>query len=212
LSPKEILLRNKEEKRRKKNESSRRSYNKLHKSAKEKVHSESCEAKRERKLRQETKQKIDEQKLKHKSTVKRHRGKIKISHEKNAHARVLPCNSDVFRNRMEKSRALKKLKESLPSKRCAVMSTYLSRRSPESPIVLNLRKSKVDSVIASNIQEIVESAKLKRSKEALTVMNTVTASVSGENLEKSRGKIKFTNNWVFRPGEFQAENESKLKY
>jgi HSP90 family molecular chaperone len=210
LSPKEILLRNKEEKRRKKNESSRRSYNKLHKSAKEKVHSESCEAKRKRKLRQETKQKIDEQKLKHKSTVKRHRGKIKISHEKTAHARVLPCNSDVFRNRMEKSRALKKLKESLPSKRCAVMSTYLSRRSPEPPIVLNLRKSisPVDSVIASNIQEIVESAKLKRSKEALTVMNTV----SGENLEKSRCKIKFANNWVFRPGEFQAENESKLKY
>jgi hypothetical protein len=33
LSLKEILLRNKEEKRRKKNESSRRSYNKLHKSA-----------------------------------------------------------------------------------------------------------------------------------------------------------------------------------
>jgi HSP90 family molecular chaperone len=214
FSLKEILLRNKEEKRRKKNESSRRSYNKLHKSAKEKVHSESCEAKRKRKLRQETKQKIDEQKLKHKSTVKRHRGKIKISHEKTAHARVLPCNSDVFRNRMEKSRALKKLKESLPSKRCAVMSTYLSRRSPESPIVLNLRKSisPVDSVIASNIQEIVESAKLKRSKEALTVMNTVTASVSGENLEKSRCKIKFANNWVFRPGEFQAENESKLKY
>ena len=115
---------------------------------------------------------------------------------------------------MEKSRALKKLKESLPSKRCAVMSTYLSRRSPESPIVLNLRKSisPVDSVIASNIQEIVESAKLKRSKEALTAMNTVTASVSGENLEKSRCKIKFANNWVFRPGEFQAENESKLKY
>jgi hypothetical protein len=45
-------------------------------------------------------------------------------------------------------------------------------------------------VIASNIQEIVESAKLKRSKEALTVMNTVTASVSGENLEKSWCKMQ----------------------
>ena len=42
--------------------------------------------------------------------------KIKISHEFTAHASVLPCNSDVFRNRMEKSRALKKLKESLPAK------------------------------------------------------------------------------------------------
>jgi HD-GYP domain-containing protein (c-di-GMP phosphodiesterase class II) len=82
LSLKEILLRNKEEKRRKKNESSRRSYNKLHKSAKEKVYSESCEAKRKRKLRQETKQKIDEKKLKNKLRVKRHREKIKIAHEK----------------------------------------------------------------------------------------------------------------------------------
>ena len=45
-------------------------------------------------------------------------------------------------------------------------------------------------MIASNIQEIVESAKLKRSKEALTVMNTVTASVSGENLEKSMCKMQ----------------------
>jgi hypothetical protein len=42
----------------------------------------------------------------------------------------------------------------------------------------------------SNIQEIVESAKLKRSKEALTAMNTVTASVSGENLEKYRCKMQ----------------------
>ena len=75
LSLKEILLRNKEEKRRKKNESSRRSYNKLHKSAKEKVYSESCEAKRKRKLRQETKQKINEKKLKNKFRVKRHREK-----------------------------------------------------------------------------------------------------------------------------------------
>ena len=102
LSLKEILLRNKEEKRRKKNESSRRSYNKLHKSAKEKVHSESCEAKIKRKLRQETKQKIDEKKLKNKFRVKRYREKIKISHENTAHARVLPCNLDVFCNRMEK--------------------------------------------------------------------------------------------------------------
>ena len=83
---------------------------------------------------------------------------------------------------MKKSRALMKLKESLPaspSKRCVVISTYLRKSI-----------STVDSVIASNIQEIVESAKLKRSKEALTVMNTVTASVSGENLEKSRCKMQ----------------------
>jgi hypothetical protein len=50
---------------------------------------------------------------------------------------------------------------------------------------------------------------LKRSKEVLTVMNTVTASVSGEYLG---AKCNFANNWVFRPGEFQAKNESELKY
>jgi hypothetical protein len=37
--------------------------------------SESCEAKRKRKLRQETKQKFDEKKLKNKLRVKRHREK-----------------------------------------------------------------------------------------------------------------------------------------
>jgi hypothetical protein len=51
-------------------------------------------------------------------------------------------------------------------------------------------------VIASNIQEIVESAKLKRSKEVLTVMNTVTASVSGENLEKYRCKMQLCKTQV----------------
>jgi hypothetical protein len=69
-------------------------------------------AKRKRKLRQETKQKIDEKKLKNKLRVKRHREKINFFYENTAHARVVPCNSDVFRNRMEKSRAHKKLKES----------------------------------------------------------------------------------------------------
>ena len=75
LCLKEIFLRYKEEKRRKKNESSRRAYNKLHKSAREKVLSVSCEAKRKRKLRQETKQRVDEKKLKNKLRVKRHREK-----------------------------------------------------------------------------------------------------------------------------------------
>jgi hypothetical protein len=65
-------------------------------------------------------------------------------------------------------------------------------------------------VIASNIQEIVESAKLKRSKEALTVMNTVTASVSGENLENSRCKMQLCKQLGLRQGEFQAKNESEL--
>jgi hypothetical protein len=46
------------------------------------------------------------------------------------------------------------------------------------------------SELQGRTQEIVESAKLKRSKEAFTVMNTVTASVSGENLEKSRCKMQ----------------------
>ena len=80
---------------------------------------------------------------------------------------------------------------------------------PKVLTVLNLRKyiSPVDSVIASDIQEIVESAKLKRSKEALTVMNTV------EKILKNLGvKCNFANNMVFRPGEFQAEYESELKY
>jgi hypothetical protein len=41
-------------------------------------------------------------------------------------------------------------------------------------------------------------------------MNTVTASVRGENLKNLGVKCNSPNNWVFRPGEFQAENESEL--
>jgi hypothetical protein len=34
-----------------------------------------------------------------------------------------------------------------------------------------------------------------------------------EKILKNLGvKCNFANNWVFRPGEFQAENESELKY
>jgi hypothetical protein len=117
---------------------------------------------------------------------------------------------------MKKSRALMKLKESLPaspSKRCVVISTYLSRRSPKSPTVLILKKyiSPVDSVIASNIQEIVESAKLKRSKEVLTVMNTMTASVSGENLEKSRCKMQLCKQLGIPTRRISGENRIGTK-
>jgi hypothetical protein len=62
-------------------------------------------------------------------------------------------------------------------------------------------------VIASNIQEIVESANLKRSKEALTVMNTV------EKILKNLGvKCNFANNMVFRPGEFQALSTGDIDF
>ena len=71
---------------------------------------------------------------------------------------------------------------------CCDFYVFIPKGHPSPPPFLSI--STVDSVIASNIQEIVESAKLKRSKEALTVMNTVTASVSGENLEKSRCKMQ----------------------
>jgi hypothetical protein len=64
-------------------------------------------------------------------------------------------------------------------------------------------------VIASNIQEIVAFAKLKRSKEALTVMNTVTASVSGENLEKSRCKMQLCNQFGYSgQANFRRKSES----
>jgi hypothetical protein len=34
-----------------------------------------------------------------------------------------------------------------------------------------------------------------------------------EKILKNLGaKYNFANNWVFRPGEFQAKNESELKY
>ena len=56
----------------------------------------SCEAKRKRKLRQETKQRVDEKKLKNKLRVKRHREKkIKIS-RKILHMRVFFLVTQMF--------------------------------------------------------------------------------------------------------------------
>ncbi|CAG2232115.1 unnamed protein product [Mytilus edulis] len=48
--------------------------------------------------------------------------------------------------------------------------------------------------VVADIQEIIKSTKLKRSKNARSVMNSVTASISGENLANSRGKIKLCKN------------------
>ncbi|XP_063425376.1 uncharacterized protein LOC134708659 [Mytilus trossulus] len=129
--------------------------------------------------------------------VRKHRGKKNV--ELSSMSLVVPEGSNVFKNRMEKTRALRKFKEGLPkspSKRCAVISIYLARRSPRSPTIANLKHSvsPVEMAVVADIQEIIKSTKLKRSKNARSVMNSVTASISGENLANSRGKIKLYKN------------------
>ncbi|XP_071127393.1 uncharacterized protein [Mytilus edulis] len=198
LSAKEILIRNRERKRLQKNETSRKSYGKLYKNkeSETKTYSQTINARKKREQREKSK-KINERKLKNKMNVRKHRGKKNV--ELSSMSLVVPEGSNVFKNRMEKARALRKFKEGLPkspSKRCAVISTYLARRSPRSPTIANLKHSvsPVEMAVVADIQEIIKSTKLKRSKNARSVMNSVTASISGENLANSRGKIKLRKN------------------
>ncbi|CAG2242237.1 unnamed protein product [Mytilus edulis] len=192
------LLGTENEKGFRKNETSRKSYGKLYKNkeSETKTYSQTINARKKREQREKSK-KINERKLKNKMNVRKHRGKKNV--ELSSMSLVVPEGSNVFKNRMEKARALRKFKEGLPkspSKRCAVISTYLARRSPRSPTIANLKHSvsPVEMAVVADIQEIIKSTKLKRSKNARSVMNSVTASISGENLANSRGKIKLSKN------------------
>ncbi|CAG2195070.1 unnamed protein product [Mytilus edulis] len=199
LSAKEILIKNRERKRLQKNETSRKSYGKLYKNkeSETKTYSQTINARKKREQREKSK-KINERKLKNKMNVRKHRGKKNV--ELSSMSLVVPEGSNVFKNQNGKGQSLRKFKEGLPkspSKRCAVISTYLA--SPRSPTIANLKHSvsPVEMAVVADIQEIIKSTKLKRSKNARSVMNSVTASISGENLANSRGKIKLCKNLGF---------------
>lgn len=189
MSPKERLEWYRSKKKEKKNKQNRQSYRKLHPKPE---YSGSKAAVRKRKQRDNIRKK---EKQKEKSTVrvKKFRSKLNSTPSNGNETRIK--SSNVFKNRMEKTRAIKRLKDSLPkspNKRSAVLSTYLSKRSPDSPTVLVLKStfSPLETTVIDNIKEVIQSTKMKRSKNALSVMHAVTASVSGESIGTSRCKMK----------------------
>lgn len=103
---------------------------------------------------------------------------------------------NAFANRQSRSRAMKRLKNSLPKtpeKRIAIVQQYTIK----SPTMDTLRKqigqsSTEDCVpkhVLDNMKEFVQSKKMKRSNEARVAMTLITASVSGENISDNKVKV-----------------------
>ncbi|VDI16270.1 Hypothetical predicted protein [Mytilus galloprovincialis] len=106
---------------------------------------------------------------------------------------------NVFENRTSKHRAVNKLKNSLPLtplKRVATLATYLDKT--QSPTVRKLQKLNIvktpeeqsDIIVATAVLEDIKTAinasKLKRSNESLRGMNTIIASLSGEEATEKK--------------------------
>ena len=112
----------------------------------------------------------------------------------------------AFRYRMERKRAVHRLRTGLPTtprKRTATLMSYLSNG--KSPTVQRLQTSNIivspeernevymAKTILGNIKEVVDSTKQKRSKDKRAEMNTVLASISGEDLSEKKVKVKLAN-------------------
>jgi hypothetical protein len=107
-----------------------------------------------------------------------------------------------FENIMNKSRSLKKMKESLPatpSRRAATIAAYI--KNDKSPTVQTLQKSKLipspaDEIelslsknVLKDIKNTIDYTKNRGSDEARATMALLTASVSGESIKQSRSRV-----------------------
>ena len=98
-----------------------------------------------------------------------------------------------FRNRMDKSRLLKKIKKALPkspTKRAAALYAYIDeKREPFSPAVRTLRKfnSGVENAALNDVKTVIQSVKNQRNDDARSTMKVLTSALSGENIKKKRG-------------------------
>jgi len=99
------------------------------------------------------------------------------------------------KNKMAKCRALKKLKEALPStssQRIAIIQHYLSS-SPTAKQSVKQRSPSLSDKVLENMRHFITQTKQKRSNDARNVMHVLSASVSGEKIsngEKSKAARK----------------------
>ena len=106
-----------------------------------------------------------------------------------------------FNNKMQKCRAVRKLKRNLPTsptKRAATIAAF--QKNANSPTVKLLQNCKIipspeekesatlQLSVLCDIKESVSKLKLKRCDKAREAMDFLTASFSGENVKKSRAK------------------------
>jgi hypothetical protein len=97
---------------------------------------------------------------------------------------------------MAKCRALKKLKEALPStssQRIAIIQHYLSSSPTAKQSVIKQRSPSLSDKVLENMRHFITQTKQKRSNDARNVMHVLSASVSGEKIsngEKSKAARK----------------------
>ena len=120
--------------------------------------------------------------------------------EKKCCQNFLKC---AFANRTSKHRAIKKLKQALPStpkRRSATLAAYL--KNSNSPTVNKLQQAEVISspeeqennrtgnALLLDIKTVLDSCKNKRSKDSLSSRNVIISSISGEHVKKSKCQNK----------------------
>ncbi|CAC5377578.1 unnamed protein product [Mytilus coruscus] len=106
---------------------------------------------------------------------------------------------NVFNNRTTKHIAIKRLKNALPrtpKRRSATLAAYLQHT--KSPAVEILRQAEVvsspedqmdmaiEKAALEDIKTAIDSCKTKRSKDSVTSMNVLVASISGEKVTETR--------------------------
>ena len=108
-----------------------------------------------------------------------------------------PDTKPAFKYRMNKKRAVDRLKSALPTtpnKRRAVITAYLKNKNPPCLNSIQMEvvtpEPEVADTVMKNLKEILSNNKMKRSKEKRTEMHTVIASISGENMTKNKCKSK----------------------
>ena len=162
-------------------------------------------------LKEATRKRAQRQKLKEikkaaETKKNRNREYMKIYRQKK---KMNTCSNDQlncgFRNRMQRSRAIKALKHSLPAtprRRASVLSSYFKRNSPtveklQRTGVIYSRQERsrknVETSVLSDLKTALHKTKKKRSTENLQSRNIIFAAITGESVKKSKCKRQLAN-------------------
>lgn len=186
------MLKYRDEKRKRRNERRKKYYNNKNSNELiEKIYSKSDNAVRQRAHRNKLKSKKEstrqrQQKCRERQKESKHNEKCKSP---------LHSNVPIFKWRSTKMRAVNKFRTSLPkspNKRICVLQTYLSNcKSPTAHALdrncdITEKQMKLSTSVMKDIKTAINTCKNKRSKDSLTAMNVLVASVSGENVTKSK--------------------------
>ena len=173
----------------------------LKEGSKKKEKSSSPEARRKEKERK--RKRLREEALNKKRELDRvYKQKLRIKENKIAKNNISKSEIDgAFHNKMSKSRAMRKLKNALPTtpnKKTALLVSYLDSKSHRSPTIETLQNlnvvvspeeqnvNQLGKAVLNDIRNVVSSTKHRRSDDARIAKNIITASVSGNDVVSSK--------------------------